>query len=454
MTAQQLAALRLQGETVHVTSDQMTEALARFGAVLGGISAGKNKDAAALFRHLGIALKDVHGHARTAGDVLPQLADAFARTSSIVAQQFMARTLFGGREGMQLLPLLDQGSAGLKKWAEESKKVDFIPEGAQKKQLEDYEASWITLTHAIKGFKDELGADLSPAMTKLVEQFKDWVTANRDWTATKITDEVKDLVKAVKAIDWNKAIADFKAATAPVRALADALGPVPTAIGAITLAFGAPFIAAITTATRDFIALAGWASRAAPAVGTTLVNAFRDAGAAMDIFDKRFSASRIGAVVNLVAMIAEMAQPKTVELNAKQRALVESWHLPVGTVLNAKQRQQLDRLATPSPTVWQDIKDKFDTLFGTKAPSPATPALSGPGGERPSEGLSGGAGPASLIAPRASPPAASTAQSGSVNMKVQFENAPPGTRVQTQSSGNANVSEVNVGFANVLAIGL
>ena len=82
----------------------------------------------------------------------------------------------------------------------------------------------------------------------IVDQFKDWVANNRKWIAQKVAGAVEGLADALKKIDIKQVVEDFGSFTKHVINLAGVLGPIPTTIGAISLALGSSLLHALTGA--------------------------------------------------------------------------------------------------------------------------------------------------------------------------------------------------------------
>jgi hypothetical protein len=79
-----------------------------------GLAITGNEEASKTFHDLGIDLAGVKDGTVNAADLLPKLAEKFAGTTSQAERTALAMKLFG-RQGADLLPLLDDGPAGLEK---------------------------------------------------------------------------------------------------------------------------------------------------------------------------------------------------------------------------------------------------------------------------------------------------------------------------------------------------
>ncbi len=422
ITTKQLMALNLASEHADVPVQEMQRSMERFNAVMGAAKGGASKKVAAEMAHLGIAMKDAHGHALKLDVLMPKLMDAFKHTADQQTRSRMAMQLFG-RAGVELLPFLDEGAEGWRRYNEESSKIDYDPTRKEQAGLKKLHASWIDLRHSVDSLQTAIGSRLAPVLGPIVDQFKTWVANNRDWIATKIVDAVKGLVAALKTVHIKAIVEDFGSLAKHAIDLAGAIGPMPTIIGAVTLALGAPLLGALTGAIRDIKELTTWAYHAAYAIGTTLVKAMKASGEAMKGMDASFHATTIGRAAAIAFELADLAHKKiAVHLNPTQKKMAAAWHLKPGEKLTSAQMAQIGNV----PMAGLNSGPSFHPL--RMLDSKAAPSLiQSAGGEFGGAGLAGGG--------------------GTTRVTVEFKNAPPGTRVKTASSGSAPAARVAVGFA-------
>ncbi len=129
-----------------------------------GLAIEGNAEAAQTFQKLGIAYKDGSGEVREVGDLIPEVADAFAKMGSQQERTAAAMKLFG-RQGADLLPLLQGGSAGL---AQMNKRFEELGGGMS----EDFIAKAKDAGRALSGmrfgfaaFKRQIALELFPYVT-------------------------------------------------------------------------------------------------------------------------------------------------------------------------------------------------------------------------------------------------------------------------------------------------
>jgi hypothetical protein len=114
-TAVELSNLRIAAGEAGVGADAFDTALTRLNVSISNAASG-SKEQAALFKALGVNIRDAGGNVRPTTAVLAELAGRFASLEDGPAKAALAVDLFG-KAGAKLLPLLNQGAAGLEKFS-------------------------------------------------------------------------------------------------------------------------------------------------------------------------------------------------------------------------------------------------------------------------------------------------------------------------------------------------
>ena len=123
--AESLQKLEFGAKLNSVPAETLEMALTKLNRVIAESAAGKNKNAASMFRHLGIDLKDAQGHVLDAAAIFPKLADAIQRNENPAIRTRIAVTAFS-RAGATLIPYLEKGSEALAKYYEEAEKAGIM----------------------------------------------------------------------------------------------------------------------------------------------------------------------------------------------------------------------------------------------------------------------------------------------------------------------------------------
>lgn len=111
VTTKELQEYRYVASQVGVEQDVMDKSLAKLTRTIGQAATG-GKAQQKVFDALGISVRDVNGQVRTAGDVLPEIADALAKISDPARRAAVETQLFG-RAGQQLDTMLAGGSKAM-----------------------------------------------------------------------------------------------------------------------------------------------------------------------------------------------------------------------------------------------------------------------------------------------------------------------------------------------------
>jgi TP901 family phage tail tape measure protein len=161
-TAESMSALRETAQMSGVQTDSLAMALGKLSKFMDS-----NKHASQL---LGVEVKDASGHLKNMDAVLPSIMDHFAKMPNGAQKTADVLKVFG-RNGMEILPFLNQGSAGLAKFTEEAKRNGLILSQDSINSLKANVMAQREFHSAIEGVQVSLGQALYPALTKVMEAF-------------------------------------------------------------------------------------------------------------------------------------------------------------------------------------------------------------------------------------------------------------------------------------------
>jgi hypothetical protein len=160
-------------------SDTSSEAL---GKGIGNLSklmvaaAGGAEESSKLFEKFGINLRNADGTIRGTSDVLYDLADVFATMPEGPQKTALAMEFFGKKLGQELIPLLNQGSAGLRAMGDEAERLGLVLNSAQAKAAADFNDNLDRLGQLSRGVAVSIGNALIPALNNMLAKLND---ANR-----------------------------------------------------------------------------------------------------------------------------------------------------------------------------------------------------------------------------------------------------------------------------------
>lgn len=162
-------------------SDTSTEALGKgignlsklmVGAAAGGAESGK------LFERFDISLRNTDGTMRSTTEVMYDLADVFAVMPDGPEKTTLAMEFFGKKLGSELIPLLNQGSAGLREMGDEAERLGLVLNAEQAKAAADFNDNLDRLGQLSKGVAVSIGNALIPALNAMLAKLNDANRAN------------------------------------------------------------------------------------------------------------------------------------------------------------------------------------------------------------------------------------------------------------------------------------
>ncbi|MDZ4397982.1 hypothetical protein [Hydrogenophaga sp.] len=158
----ELSRLAFAADLSGTSVDEVAKALAKLST---DSAAGGPKLA-----ELGISAVDAAGKLKSSDQIFREVAERFSSLPDGVTKTSLAVRLFG-EEGTKLIPLLNQGAAGLKKLADESDRFGKTINDDQVKRAEEFNDNLTRLQALSTAAGQEIGRSLIPAMNDLALAF-------------------------------------------------------------------------------------------------------------------------------------------------------------------------------------------------------------------------------------------------------------------------------------------
>lgn len=156
--AEAMSRMRYAFESWGVSDEALTVGLRTLTKAVGS-----NNDA---FAQYGIQVRDVTGRALPLSQILANTSDVFARLPDGVDKSNLALTLFGKR-GLELLDVLNEGSAGLSELGAEADRFGLTLDDAAVRAQQANAKMGRQMSAAWKGLQVQVGQYLLPIVTKL-----------------------------------------------------------------------------------------------------------------------------------------------------------------------------------------------------------------------------------------------------------------------------------------------
>lgn len=315
-TVDALAKLHHVTEAAHIETAVMDKGLIKLNRTLAEAAGGKNKSAAAMFRALKIDIGGMGKPVKTAAEILPRLSDAFMRNANAAMRTRIANTAFG-KAGAELIPILQMGSAELRKQMDEYERYFGKITPQMIRSMRDGDEAFDRMNAASKGLRLSIGAALIPTITRLAVPMTNWIVANRELVSQRVADFVSKFGNALASINWNAVGNTLSGIAKGFAAIGRFLGPVGSTIAVLAIAFG-PFIGGAIGAAAAILKL-GWSigvlafRLAALAFGAVIgaignfVTAIRAGYGAMAAFNLVLAANPIGAILIGITALAAAA---------------------------------------------------------------------------------------------------------------------------------------------------
>jgi hypothetical protein len=180
ITAESLSALRYAAEAVGTPFETLIKAGTDLAASMAKIAGGDTKsDVALAFQALGISATTATGQIRPLDTVLLEIATKFASFENDANKTALAVALFGQKVGPQLIPLLNQGAAGIEELTAKARELGLITSNETAAGAAKLNDSLVQLSKQIDaGFTRVLEA-LLPAIQAVVDWLLSFTNGSR-----------------------------------------------------------------------------------------------------------------------------------------------------------------------------------------------------------------------------------------------------------------------------------
>lgn len=170
-TAENLSALAYAAKLNGVEFDELNKGLVKFSGTLADAASG-NKEAIALLDRLGVSAKNY----QDLDAALNQVADRFATLEAGVGKTALASEAFGDKLGSKMVPLLNQGAAGMAALRKEAEALGAVVDtklAADAAKLNDNLDRLATLSSVVgKTIASDLLPSLNDTATAFIEAMK------------------------------------------------------------------------------------------------------------------------------------------------------------------------------------------------------------------------------------------------------------------------------------------
>lgn len=248
-------------------------ALQRFGRRAGEAAAGTG-EARVAFNALGISVVDAEGKVRSIESLLPEVADKLSKIENANIRNALAMKFFDA-EGVMMVQMLSQGADEMARLRQEARDLGLVISEDAARGSEELTDRLTNLRGGLAGVRNVIATALLPSVTKLVERLTDLVVGMqpkiRAW-AEDFAEKLPDRLRSLK--EW---LGEVKDAMKPLirvgKRLAEKFGTAKLAAIALGAALAGPLLGAIGNAVLGLGFLIGALLRTATVMTLTVIPA-------------------------------------------------------------------------------------------------------------------------------------------------------------------------------------
>jgi hypothetical protein len=199
-TAEESSKLLYAFKRVGLSGDEASTSLGILAKKLKGVSDEETgvttggKSTADILADIGIKAFTTTGQLAPMGQIMPQIAEVFKNMPDGIEKTGLAMQLFG-RSGKDMIPVLNQGSEGLKALGEDAERFGLVLSEQGVADIKAYTGAQRELGAAFDGIKIAIGLAIMPALTDLTTAFADALPTVRVFI-TEGLDKIGDFLTA------------------------------------------------------------------------------------------------------------------------------------------------------------------------------------------------------------------------------------------------------------------
>jgi hypothetical protein len=167
LSVESLSVLRPIAEQAGTSLEGLAKGLQKLATAMVE-AAGGSKEQVESFSRLGVAVKDAAGQLRPTEEVLLDLADAFAAMPDGAEKSALAVKLFG-KSGVELIPFLNQGRAGIGQLKQKFKELGLEISADTARAAEKFNDTLDTVKQALQGIAMRIAEAALPALQRLAD---------------------------------------------------------------------------------------------------------------------------------------------------------------------------------------------------------------------------------------------------------------------------------------------
>lgn len=193
MATEELSGYKIAAEESGATFEDLNTGLKKFAVNINAAAHG-SKEQAAIFKNLGVNIKDASGQIRPMSDILRDFSDKFKDIPAGAEQAATAVAAFG-KGGNQLIEFLSQGSAGFAEFQNRAERFGIVVNAEAAAAADAFNDTLTDLKSAILGLSISVASALLPSITNFIAAVADGTAPLREFISSH-----KRLTEAVAAV--------------------------------------------------------------------------------------------------------------------------------------------------------------------------------------------------------------------------------------------------------------
>lgn len=169
----ELSAYKLLAERSDTSFETLSGSIGKLSSNIFDAATNAKGEGARAFKALGIEVKDAGGNVRNVSEILPQVVDRLSKMEDGTAKVAVAQKFFG-KSAADLIPLINDGSEGFRKAAEDVRKFGLEVNDADAAIAAGLGDAMTDLETAANGLGNSIGKVLIPSFTKGIEKATEW----------------------------------------------------------------------------------------------------------------------------------------------------------------------------------------------------------------------------------------------------------------------------------------
>lgn len=442
------------------SAETLGGALQKMQINIGAATAG-SKELTQMFKGLGINIKDASGKVKSSDVLFDTFVDRISKIKDPSLQAQAAVKIFG-KSATELLPMIRDGSKGLKEMSDEARRLGIVIADSAVREGEDFGDTLDTIHAALSGVGNTIGSALVPQLNMLGKQLIETIVKYRPQIEAFATAFAENLPGNIERVTGF--LGDLYDGVQPViqifGVLSETFGGANLIFTALGLYIGGGFLMAVLNLALALkglgVAMAltpvGWFLAAVVAIGAAAYVIYKNWDSIVGFFEEKWAGVKAAfsdGIINGIWKVWKEFNPVTLMMESFNGLIkyLTGWDL--GAILGTKITEAVAAIKNGLPD-WAKKLLGIDGAGVAGNPDGGSPPETNSGSEgRPPMAQTGAANTdlgrrAAQIGREAVQQLAPPEQS--VRVQVDLNNVPAGSKVKTEGSQGATF-DTDIGYS-------